>query len=169
MPVYEYECDSCVEEYNADIDGLVAKVSKAAASKLMKKNPKFYYIEVFDDSERKAVFALGEKGKPNIRKFRFKLEREPGKFLYIELKNFKFSELVYNKEEEKDLKCPACGKGDRVRRVFSTFRAIFDDKNKRAPRPGDDLKYHMDYKVMKDEEIKSDWVGQDHLNQYFNR
>nr|NIQ14117.1 hypothetical protein [Candidatus Dadabacteria bacterium] len=52
---------------------------------------------------------------------------------------------------------------------FSTFKAIFDDKNKRAPRPGDDLKFHMDYKVMKDEERASDWVGQDHLNQYFNR
>lgn len=168
MPVYEYECDSCMDEYNADIDALVAaKLSKAAAVKTMEKNPKFLYIEAFDDKRGKKVFSLGEKGKPNIRKFRFKLAKD--KALYIELKNFKFSELIYNKEEEKDLVCPACNKGDKVRRVFSTFRAIFDDKNKRAPRPGDDIKFHMDYKVMKDEEIKNDWVGYDHLNQYFNR
>ncbi len=53
--------------------------------------------------------------------------------------------------------------------MFSTFKAIFDDKNKREPRPGDDLKFHMDYKVQKDEERASSWVGQDYLNQYFNR
>jgi hypothetical protein len=56
-----------------------------------------------------------------------------------------------------------------VRRVFSTFKAIFDDKNKRAPRPGDELRWHLEYKQQKDEEINSEWVGQDYLNQYFQR
>lgn len=76
--------------------------------------------------------------------------------------------MIYNKEEEKNLVCPSCSKGDKVRRVYSTFKAIFDDKNKRAPHPGDELQYHLDYKKMKDEEMASSWVGYDHLNQYFN-
>ena len=37
----------------------------------------------------------------------------------------------------------------------------------RAPTPGDPVQWHKDYKVMKDEEQASNWVGQDHLDQYF--
>jgi hypothetical protein len=165
MPVYEYECDNCIEEYNSDISALVKKLNKANASKIMKKNPKFYYIEVSDGS-KKTILTLGEKGKAGIRRYRYKLEKN--KALYLELKNYKFSELIYDKEEEKNLVCPACQKGDKVRRVYSTFRAIFDNKDKRAPRPGDELAYHFDYKKKMDEERASSWVGQDYLNQYFN-
>lgn len=166
MPLYEYECEDCVEEYNSDISALVKKLNKTNALNIMRKNPKFYYVEVFDDKKGKAVFTLGEKGKSNVRGFRYKLEKN--RILYLELRNFRFSELIYDKEEEKNLTCPSCKKGEKVRRVFSTFKAIFD-KRDRAPRPGDELAWHLDYKKMKDEEIKNDWVGPDHLNQYFNR
>ncbi|GIW47387.1 MAG: hypothetical protein KatS3mg078_1264 [Deltaproteobacteria bacterium] len=165
MPVYEYECDNCVDEYNSDISALVARLNKSNASRIMKKNPKFFYIEVFDDKKKKLVFALGERGKPNIRRFRYKLKNN--KILYLELKNFRFSELIYDKEEEKNLICPLCSRGDRIRRVFSTFKAIFD-KRDRAPGPGDELAWHLDYKKMKDEEIASSWVGPEYLEQYFN-
>ncbi len=167
MPVFEYECDKCVEKYNSNISGLVKKLNKTSASKLMKKNPGFMYIESSNSKDNTVNFSIGERGKPNTRRFRYKLDKD--KVLYLELKNFRFSELIYNKEEEKDLKCPLCKKGESVRRVFSTFKAIFDDKNKRAPRPGDELRWHMEYKQQKDEEIKSDWVGPDYLNQYFQR
>lgn len=169
MPLFEYECDSCIEEYNSDISSVVEKLNKSNATKIMKKNPKFCYIEAFDDKRHKRMFALGEKGKYNkysIRKFRYNLKNN--KILYIELRNYKFSELIYNKEEEKNLKCPLCNNSNKVRRVYSTFRAILDDKNKRAPRPGDELAYHFDYKKQKDEEMASSWVGYDYLNQYFN-
>ena len=116
--------------------------------------------------KEKPMFALGEKGKRSLRRFRYKLKNN--KSLYLELKNFRFSELIYDKEEENNLVCPSCNKADKVRRVYSTFKAIFDDKSKRAPRPGDELQYHLDYKKMKDEEMASAWVGQDYLNQYFN-
>jgi hypothetical protein len=169
MPLFEYECDSCIEEYNSDISSVVEKLNKTNATKIMKKNPKFCYIEAYDDKRHKKIFELGEKGKYNkysIRKFRYNLKNN--KILYIELRNYKFSELIYNKEEEKNLKCPLCNKSSKVRRVYSTFRAILDDKNKRAPRPGDELAYHFDYKKQKDEEMASSWVGYDYLNQYFN-
>ncbi len=167
MPLFEYECDACIDEFNADISALVEKLTKSNASKIMKKNPKFYYIEVYDDKKDKMVFTLGEKGKSYIRRFRYKLKND--KILYLELKNFKFSELIYDKEEEKDLICPACNQGGKIRRVYSTFKAIFDDKNKRAPGPKDELRWHLEYKQQKDEEIASEWVGYDYLNQYFNR
>ena len=46
MPLYEYECDSCMESYNTDIDSLVAKLTKTNARKIFKQNSNFCYIEV---------------------------------------------------------------------------------------------------------------------------
>lgn len=166
MPLYEYECDTCVSRYNADIDALVEKLSKSNASKIKKSNPNFCYIEVANAGDGKQIFSLGEKGKPGTRRFRYKLKNN--KVLYLELRNFRFSELIYEKEDEKKLVCPLCSDKKGVKRVFSTFKAIFDDKNKREPRPGDDLKWHLEYKEQKDEEMRNQWVGPDHLSQYFN-
>ena len=166
MPLFEYECDKCMERYNKDIDFLADKLNKTNATKIYKNNAGFKYIEVTDKKSNKIKFNLGEKGKRGIRRFKWTIDNN---VLYMELLDFKFSELIYEKEEEKKLKCPVCKKKSGVRRVFSTFKAIFDDKSKREPRPGDDLQFHMDYKVQKDEERASSWVGQDHLNKYFNR
>ncbi len=166
MPLFEYECDECMDRYNKDIDALVEKLNKTNASKIKKNNSGILCIEVTNDKEE-VLFAFGEKSNSRyVRRFMF--EPKKNKVLYMELKDFKFSELIYDKEDEKGLACPAC-ESKNIRRIFSTFKAIFDDKSKRAPRPGDDIKWHMDYKVQKDEEKASDWVGQEHLNQYFNR
>ena len=156
-----------MQRYDKDIDSLAAKLNKANATKIFEGNPGIQYIEVTDGKDSKEKFSMGEKKEGrSIRRFKWSIDKN--NVLYMELKDFKFSELIYDKEEEKDLKCPLCKKKKGVRRIFSTFKAIFDDKNKREPRPGEDLKFHTDYKIMKDEERASSWVGQDHLNQYFN-
>ena len=64
MPLFEYECDACIDEFNADISALVEKLTKSNASKIMKKNPKFYYIEVYDEKKDKPVFILGKRESP---------------------------------------------------------------------------------------------------------
>lgn len=156
-----------MESYNTDIDSLVAKLTKTNAKKIFKQNRNFCYVEVTSDKSGKLFFELGERGVRGARRFRYKLDN--GKVLYLELKNFRFDHLVYGDDEQEEVKCPLCDDSEAVRRVFSTFKAIFDDKNKRAPGPGDELRWHLEYKQQKDEEIASDWVGQDHLNQYFNR
>lgn len=157
-----------MESYNTDIDSLVAKLTKTNAKKIFKQNRNFCYVEVTNDKSGKLFFELGERGVRGARRFRYKLDN--GKVLYLELKNFRFDHLVYGDDDDQgEVKCPLCDDSEAVRRVFSTFKAIFDDKNKRAPGPGDELRWHLEYKQQKDEEIASDWVGQDHLNQYFNR
>lgn len=167
MPLFEYECDSCMDGYNRDIDALVAKPSKTNATKVKKNNAGILYVEITDDEKRKQIFALGEKSnRRGPRRFQYKISKN--KVLYLELKDFRFSSLVLDEKDEKDLTCPNCN-SKKPRRIFSTFKAIFDDKSKRAPGPGDELRWHMEYKEQKDEEQKSDWVGQEHLNQYFNR
>ena len=156
-----------MESYNTDIDSLVAKLTKTNARKIFKQNRNFCYIEVTSDKSGKVFFELGERDVRGARRFRYKLDN--GKVLYLELMNFRFDHLVYGDDKQDEVKCPLCDDSETVRRVFSTFKAIFDDKNKRAPGPGDELRWHLEYKQQKDEEIASDWVGQDHLNQYFNR
>jgi len=156
-----------MENYNTDIDNLVAKLTKTNARRIFKRNNNFCYIEVTGDESGKLLFELGERGVSGARRFRYKLDN--GKMLYLELKNFRFNHLVYGDDDQDEIKCPLCDDSETVRRVFSTFKAIFDDKNKRAPGPGDELRWHLEYKQQKDEEIASNWVGQDHLNQYFNR
>ena len=155
-----------MESYNTDIDSLVAKLTKTNAKKVFRQNRNFCYIEVTSDKSGKLFFELGERDVRGARRFRYKLDN--GKVLYLELKDFRFNHLVYGDDDQDEIKCPLCDDSD-VRRVFSTFKAIFDDKSKRAPGPGDELRWHLEYKQQKDEEIASDWVGQDHLNQYFNR
>ena len=156
-----------MESYNTDIDNLVAKLTKTNAKKIFKQNHNFCYIEVTNDKSGKLFFELGEKDISGARRFRYKLDN--GKVLYLELKDFRFNHLVYGDDDQDEVRCPLCDDSETVRRVFSTFKAIFDDKSKRAPGPGDELRWHLEYKQQKDEEIASDWVGQDHLNQYFNR
>lgn len=156
-----------MESYNTDIDNLVAKLNKTNARKIFKGNRNFCYIEVTGDKSGEQVFELGEKGVSGSRKFRYKLDT--GEVLYLELLNFRFNHLVYGDDDQDEIKCPLCDDSKSVRRVFSTFKAIFDDKSKRAPGPGDELRWHLEYKEQKDEEIASDWVGQDNLSQYFNR
>lgn len=167
MPLFEYECDSCMDGYNRDIDALVAKLNKTNATKIKKNNSGILYVEVTDDEKRKQVFTLGEKSnRRGPRRFQYKVSKN--KVLYLELKDFRFSSLVMDEKDEKGLACPVCN-SKKPRRVFSTFKAIFDDKSKRAPGPGDELRWHLEYKEQKDEEQRNDWVGQEHLNQYFNR
>ena len=36
MPLFEYECDKCMDGYNRDIDALVAKLNKTNATKKQK-------------------------------------------------------------------------------------------------------------------------------------
>ena len=167
MPLFEYECDKCMDGYNRDIDALVAKLNKTNANKIKKNNDGILYIEVTDGEKNKELFSIGKKSnRRGPRRFRYTLDNK--KVLYLELKDFRFSSLVMEEEDEKDLECPVC-QSKEPRRIFSTFKAIFDDKSKRAPGPGDELRWHMEYKEQKDEEQRNDWVGQEHLNQYFNR
>ena len=104
MPLFEYECDKCMDRYNKDIDLLAAKLNKTNASKIHKSNQGIEYIEVTDLKTKKSKFSIGDKEKRDIRRFKWTINKS--NVLYMELKNFRFSELIYEKEEEKNLKCP---------------------------------------------------------------
>ena len=135
---------------------------------LFENNSNFLYIEVLNPKNDKKIFSAGKEGEKGVRRFRYKIDEK--KFLYIELKDWRFSELFFQDESQDNVECPNNNKCKEVVRIFSPFKAIFEKRggqNDRAPRPGDPLQWHKDYKVMKDEEVASNYVGQDYLNQYF--
>jgi len=161
MPLYEYECEKCVDRFNRDISRLVKRLNRKNASEILRENPGFLSIEVAGEKTGDTLFSLGEKSPSRyVRRFRYVLEG--GKVLSLELRDFKFSELMSPQDPPPE--CPSCG-GRKVKKLFSTFKAVFDRRN-RAPGPGDELAWHKDYKIQKDEEQRN-WVGQDNLNQYF--
>ena len=165
MPIYEYECEKCAGRFNGDISKLVRRLTRKNASAISKDNPGFLYIEVSKENGENPVFSIGERTNPRLRGARrFRYSLDGGKTLYLELKDFRFSEIVDTGDPAPP--CPSCGSG-KAKRVFSTFKAVFD-KRDREPGPGDDIGWHKDYKIQKDEE-QQNWVGQDSLNQYFKR
>jgi len=168
MPVYEFECRDCMTSCNKGIDALVKNLDKTHATKLIKSNSNFLYIEVLNPKNDKKIFSAGKEGEKGIRRFRYKIDDK--KFLYIELKDWRFSELFFQDESQENVECPNNNKCKEVVRIFSPFKAIFEKRgglNDRAPKPGDPIQWHKDYKTMKDEEVASTYVGQDYLNQYF--
>ena len=168
MPVYEFECRDCMTSSNRGIDSLVENLNKKAAANLLKDNTNFLYIEVFNLKNEKTIFSVGNEGQKDIRRFRYKIDNK--KSLYIELKDFRFSELFFQDENQDDVVCPNDKECKDVIRIFSPFKAIFESRgglNDRAPKPSDPMQWHKDYKIMKDEEVASTYVGQDHLDQYF--
>ena len=96
---------------------------------------------------------------------------DKNKYLFLELRDFRFTELFFQDEEVPvSVVCPCDKRCKDVVRIFSPFKAIFEKRGglkDRAPAPGDPVQWHKDYKIMKDEEQASNWVGQDHLDQYF--
>ncbi|MEE2974917.1 MAG: hypothetical protein VX343_00435, partial [Thermodesulfobacteriota bacterium] len=87
MPVYEFECRDCMTSCNKGIDGLVKKLDKTSAAKLVKNNSNFLYIEVLNPKNDKKIFSAGKEGEKGVRRFRYKIDEK--KFLYIELKDWR--------------------------------------------------------------------------------
>ena len=169
MPLYEFECKDCMKKYNKDITDLSKSLDKKTGEKVMKRNKNFLYIEVQKIKTEKTVFSLGKEGNKGIKRYRYRMGKD--KYLFLELRDFRFTELFFQDEEvPESVECPCDKKCKDVVRIFSPFNAIFEKRGglkDRAPKPGDPVQWHKDYKVMKDEEQASNWVGQDHLDQYF--
>ena len=169
MPLYEFECKDCMKKYNKYITDLSKSLDKKTGEKVMERNKNFLYIEVQKIKTEKTVFSLGKEGNKGIKRYRYRMGKD--KYLFLELRDFRFTELFFQDEEvPKSVECPCDKKCKDVVRIFSPFKAIFEKRGglkDRAPKPGDPVQWHKDYKVMKDEEQASNWVGQDHLDQYF--
>ncbi len=66
MPVYEFECRDCMTSCNKGIDALVKNLDKTHATKLIKSNSNFLYIEVLNPKNDKKYSQLEKKAKREL-------------------------------------------------------------------------------------------------------
>ncbi len=119
MPLFEYECIPCRKNVEDAINKLEKKVTKKTVSDLAKKAKNINHIGVLD-LEKEEVIA--EHGKRDADGVDLNYYLHDGRLLvfFNHPNNFRFSELIYNKKDEQNLKCPFCGTKE-VEKVVSSF------------------------------------------------
>jgi hypothetical protein len=131
MPLYEYECLRCRSNLEASLKSLEEKTTKKGVSDLVRKYPNIHYLLVIDLDNKKLLAEYGKK-KSNATDMDFYLD-DGSKMVLVNIDKFRFSELIFDKEDEKKLKC-YCGETKKIERVVSSF-AYTHDLSTSMPKP----------------------------------
>lgn len=132
MPLYEYECMQCRKNVENSLKEIEKKVTKKKVSDLVKKYENINHIGVFDLENEEVLAEHGKREKDCV-DLDFFLNEGTLLVLFNLQKNFRFSELIYDEEDEKNLKCPFC-KTKKVEKVVSSF-AFTSDLSTDMPKP----------------------------------
>jgi len=132
MPLFEYECTICRKNVDDSLQQLEKNVSKKVVSDLVKKYDNVNHICVVDLEKEKVA---GEHGKRDSECVDLDFYLNEGSLLVLFnlQKNYRFSELIYEKSDEKNLKCPFCNT-KKVEKVVSSF-AFTSDLSTDMPKP----------------------------------
>jgi len=131
VPLYEYECIKCRKNLEDSLKQIEKKASKKVVSDLVKKHYNIHYILIVD-LDKKEILAESGKKKSDSIDMDFYLD-EASKMVLINIDKFRFSELIFDKEDEKKLKC-SCGEKKKIEKVVSTF-AYTHDLSTDMPKP----------------------------------
>ena len=130
MPLYEFECIKCRDNVEKSLKTLERKRDKKTVKSLVDKYDNIYAIEVVDLEREEIVAKHGRKGKDSI--FHDYYLKDGTLLALFNMKNYRFSELIYEEGDEKKVKC-YCGE-KKVERVISTF-AFTRDLSTDMPKP----------------------------------
>ena len=131
MPLYEYECLKCRKNLEQAVKQLGKKITKKTVSDLVGKYSNIHHIGVID-LENESVIAENGKRLPGSVDLDFYLN-DGSIMILINMDKFRFSELIYEKADEKKVKC-YCGESRKVEKVVSTF-AFTSDLSTDMPKP----------------------------------
>jgi len=131
MPLYEYECITCRQSVEDSLRKLREKANSETASTLVEKYENIYFIEVADLNKKRVLAKHGKRDKNGI-DLDFYID-ERTKRVVFNIRNYRFAELIFDKEDENNLKCPRCG-AKQVERVISSF-AYTHDLSTNMPKP----------------------------------
>jgi len=132
MPLFEYECTICRSNVDDSLKQIEKKVTKKLVSELVKKYDNINHIGVLDLEKEKVVAEHGKRDNDCV-DLDFYLN-EGSQLVFFNLqKNYRFSELIYEKGDEKKLKCPFC-ETKKVEKVVSSF-AFTSDLCTDMPKP----------------------------------
>lgn len=131
MPLYEFECVKCRSNIDNSLKALDKNINKKTVTELVTKYENINSIEVVDLEKNKIVAKSGKASKDAIL-MDFYLN-EGNTLVLINFRNYRFSELIYVAEDEKNVKC-ACGEKKNVEKVISSF-AFTSDLSTDMPKP----------------------------------
>jgi len=132
MPLFEYECTICRSNVDDSLQQIEKNVSKKVVSDLVKKYDNINHIGVLDLEKEKVVAEHGKRNRECVDLDFYLNEGSQLVFFNLQM-NYRFSELIYDKKDEKNLKCPFC-ETKKVEKVVSSF-AFTSDLCTDMPRP----------------------------------
>ena len=131
MPLYEFECIKCRSNVEDSLNLLKKKRDKKTVTDLVKKHNNIYGIEIVDLDKNKILAKSGKRGDDSV--FMDFYQDEGTILILFNLRNYRFSELIYDPEDEKKVKC-YCGEKKKVEKVVSSF-AFTSDLSTDMPKP----------------------------------
>ena len=106
MPLYEFECKSCKKNLMKALGLLEKKYDKKTLLSLIKKFKNLNGIQVVDLISEKLIQSEGVKEEGNVE---IDLYIEEGKKMVLfYATNFRFSELIFDEEDEKNISTSCC-------------------------------------------------------------
>ena len=103
MPLYEFECVKCRDNVENSLKAIEGSKNNKTAAELVKKFKNIHAIEVVDLDKEKVLAKHGKKGKDAI--FQDFYLNEGSVLVLFNLQTYRFSELIYDKDDEKNVKC----------------------------------------------------------------
>lgn len=131
MPLYEFECVKCRDNVERSLKTLERKRDKETLKGLVKKYDNIYAIEVVDLEREEIVAKHGRKGKDCI--FTDFYLKNGTLLALFNMRNYRFSELIYGEGDEENVKC-YCGEKKKVEKVISAF-SFTKDLSTDMPKP----------------------------------
>ena len=132
MPLYEFECIPCRKAVTDSIVAIEKKPTKKTIEATLKKYKSINSIILVDLNNDKEIARAGKIGNEDID---IDLYVDDGKIMVLYfVPNFRFSELVMDEEDEKNIICPCCNKKKKVERVISSF-SYTSDLSTDPPKP----------------------------------
>jgi hypothetical protein len=127
MPLYEFECKSCKNNLMKALGLIEKKYDKKTLIGIIKKFKNLNGIQIVDLISEKLIQSEGVREEGNV-------DIDEGKKMVLfYATNFRFSELIFDEEDEKNITTTCCKKGE-IERVISSF-SYTSDLSTDAPKP----------------------------------
>lgn len=131
MPLYEFECKTCKKNLFKALESIEKKIDKKTLTSVLKKYKNINGIQVIDLVSEKLIQSLGVRDEEDVEIDLYINEGTIMVLFYVP--SFRFSELIFDKDDEKNLKTKCCKNGE-IERVISSF-SYTSDLSTDPPKP----------------------------------
>lgn len=131
MPLYEYECIKCRNKLEKALNSLKKKPDKKTAESVLKKYDTIHSVEIVDLDKEKILAQVGKRDR-NCPDYDFYFN-EGSLMILLNMDRYRFSHLVYEEADEKNVQC-FCGEKKKVEKVVSSF-SFTSDLSTDMPKP----------------------------------